>query len=453
MIYKYDEGGSVVPPTAGYADTRIADYFANSIPAPSLSYNAEVPALSYSPPPDYNQLAADRAADRRSLEQMGVPTENMANAMRQRDSQNDWQAPDYDAIRESYGRDYSKWPGALGKGMDWLMGTEGASAADLEYIRQNPGQSPDKFNWLFGTGRWEPKHATDVSHSQAFGENRKAQGDFNESGLGRDFNYDRYGNMRTEIPRDAQGNMRTDVYWNSTTGAWTNKADGVPVGGSINSERDLAAEKAARDTWSSKADDTQRRIIAGQHKYDKPTAEEAAATRAAAEARAVEIAARNAEAAAVAQRNRDRQSDGDKKQAAANRAQLDKVKKQYGGLHSGGRNEGGSVVGGVPLSLPKGVGILAPRLSPEEEAERIRRWQQLQSLRQANAQGQSGGSAMGYLGDVAKAYIPKMLGMPFNEGGSVDMPELQSLKSKDGADGSAELTITFGRKAPLSKAQ
>jgi hypothetical protein len=105
---------------------------------------------------------------------------------------------------------------------------------EIAYVRENPGQDDSLVSKVFGTGKYEPYDVKDAVSNQVYASGVSGgrtggdgYGDFNESGLGRNMNYDRFGNERTEIPT---GTDMTDTYWNSTSGNWTSKSSGLPVG-------------------------------------------------------------------------------------------------------------------------------------------------------------------------------------------------------------------------------
>ena len=197
-------------------------------------------------------------------------------------------------------------------------------------------KSIDKF---LGTEHLENKHPTDVIHTQVK-EDPKTAGN----------NIDKNGNPRPPIPQEVL-NGDGNVYYNSVTGAWTNKETGIPLGGEIVSDYNsntaqntTPAEKAAAD-----------KLRAEEEAKYKESEEKAERERLAAIERA-----RLAEEIRLAEekRQRDKQSAGSQALADSTRAQLDFTSKNkattpgaasdYGDLNAQGgyiqkHNQGGRV--------------------------------------------------------------------------------------------------------------
>ena len=180
--------------------------------------------------------------------------EPLANRRKQRSDDNKQALLDQMAKEDpmaQYGRKPvpSFIPGAFA--LNALSGA-GETQAERDYYMENPGQNPGLVNYYLGTGKYEPYHPVNVTHGQVYASGvtggntgNEGYGEANESGLGRNMNYDRFGNERTEMPTNVPTGS---VYWNSTTGAWTDKTTGVPTGGSIvNYHSDSPALNKERD--------------------------------------------------------------------------------------------------------------------------------------------------------------------------------------------------------------
>jgi hypothetical protein len=134
---------------------------------------------------------------------------------------------------------------------------------EIAYIQQNPGQDDSFISKVFGTGKYEPYDTQDVISDQVFASGvsggRKlgeGYGDFNEGGLGRNMNYDRFGNERTAIPQSVKDGAG-DQYWNSTTGNWTSKSTGLPTL-SANAPADMRIQNESAKSQNDKANDPDR---------------------------------------------------------------------------------------------------------------------------------------------------------------------------------------------------
>ena len=239
----------------------------------------------------------------------------------------------------------------------------------------------DKF---LGTQHLEDAHPTDVIHTQV-NTNTSAPGKPNENGLGVNNNYDSNGNARPDIPQEAIDNPGT-IYYNKTTGAWTNKETGVPVGGEIVSNynsntakistpAEIAAanklRKEAEAEYKASEEKAERERLAAIENARlaeeirvaeaKRVADEKAA---AAEAKRIaDEAAAAAEAKRIAdeaeaKRKRDKQSSGSQSLAASTRAQISStsVGKNYQGTGSisGTKNTDDCFTGESIVSIPNG---------------------------------------------------------------------------------------------------
>ncbi len=200
-----------------------------------------------------------------------------------------------------------------------------------------PGQSTGLINRYLGTGKYEPYHSTDVTHSQVLsGDGTGKEGDFNPSGIGRDFNYDRFGQQRTEMPLGADGKLRPNTYWNSSTGAWTDKTTGVPIGGSINpSQADIAKEAAEAKAFAQRqaAEEKRRNDSQAEAKRKAQAAEAQRQAQIAAQRQAQEEAQRKAQAEAYkAEQERVAQEEARRIQEAADQAaaqaEADRVRRE-----------------------------------------------------------------------------------------------------------------------------
>jgi hypothetical protein len=130
----------------------------------------------------------------------------------------------------------------------------GKTEEERKMLMENPGQNKGIANYVFGTGKYEPYHLNDTVSNQVYAsgveggrKNNEGMGDFNADGLGRNMNYDRFGNERKEIPA---GTDMNNTYWNSTTGNWTSKSSGLPVG---SVDVDDAKANATRQSSSKQA--------------------------------------------------------------------------------------------------------------------------------------------------------------------------------------------------------
>jgi hypothetical protein len=130
----------------------------------------------------------------------------------------------------------------------------GKTEEERKMLMENPGQNKGIANYVFGTGKYEPYHLNDTVSNQGYAsgveggrKNNEGMGDFNADGLGRNMNYDRFGNERKEIPA---GTDMNNTYWNSTTGNWTSKSSGLPVG---SVDVDDAKANATRQSSSKQA--------------------------------------------------------------------------------------------------------------------------------------------------------------------------------------------------------
>ena len=130
----------------------------------------------------------------------------------------------------------------------------GKTEEERQMLMKTPGQNTGIANYVFGTGAHEPYDLQDVVSNQVYAsgveggrKNNEGMGDFNADGLGRNMNYDRFGNERKEIPA---GTDMNNTYWNSTTGNWTSKSSGLPVG---SVDVDDAKANATRQSSSKQA--------------------------------------------------------------------------------------------------------------------------------------------------------------------------------------------------------
>jgi hypothetical protein len=131
---------------------------------------------------------------------------------------------------------------------------------EIAYVRENPSMDDSLVSKVFGTGKYEPFDTQDVISDQVYASGveggRKlgeGYGEANESGLGRNMNYDRFGNERTEMPDVPAGS----AYWNATTGNWTSKDTGLPVL-SANAPADMKIQNESAKSQNDKASDPDR---------------------------------------------------------------------------------------------------------------------------------------------------------------------------------------------------
>jgi len=135
----------------------------------------------------------------------------------------------------------------------------GKTQAERDYYMKNPGQNPSLANYYLGTGKYEPYDSDfDVVSNQVYAsgveggrKNNEGMGEPNANGLGRNMNYDRFGNERKEIPA---GTNMNDTYWNSSTGNWTSKTSGLPIvsGNSDEAKAMINANKKSQASTGSK---------------------------------------------------------------------------------------------------------------------------------------------------------------------------------------------------------
>lgn len=131
----------------------------------------------------------------------------------------------------------------------------GKTEEERKMLMENPGLNTGMGARIFGTGKYEPYDSdfavvSDQVYASGVAGGRtgnEGMGDANENGLGRNMNYDRFGNERKEIPA---GTNMNDTYWNSTTGNWTSKSSGLPVG---SVDVDDAKANATRQSSSKQA--------------------------------------------------------------------------------------------------------------------------------------------------------------------------------------------------------
>jgi len=110
----------------------------------------------------------------------------------------------------------------------------GKTEEERKMLMENPGLNTGMGARIFGTGKYEPYDSDfAVVSDQVYAsgvaggrKNNEGMGDANENGLGRNMNYDRFGNERTVMPTNVPAGS---TYWNSTTGNWTSKDTGLPV--------------------------------------------------------------------------------------------------------------------------------------------------------------------------------------------------------------------------------
>jgi len=171
-------------------------------------------------------------------------------------------AAEYEEKALSYGRRLPPFVPFSGAFNSMVAGSA-KTPEEIAYIQQNPGQDDSFISKVFGTGKYEPYDTQDVISDQVFASGvsggRKlgeGYGDFNESGLGRNMNYDRFGNERTAIPQSVKDGAG-DQYWNSTTGNWTSKSTGLPTL-SANAPADMRIQNESAKSQNDKANDPDR---------------------------------------------------------------------------------------------------------------------------------------------------------------------------------------------------
>jgi hypothetical protein len=224
---------------AGQYQPTAGDYGSNS--GYGTNYNPTAPA----PAP----VSGDLAGIRRNDNEDGIGGQGFVAPT----------AAEYEERANSYGRRIPSFiPGA------GLINTAVAGSAttpeEIAYIRANPGQDDSLVSKVFGTGKYEPYDTQDVISDQVYASGVSGgrtggdgYGDFNESGLGRNMNYDRFGNERTEMPDVPAGS----AYWNSTTGNWTSKDSGLPVL-SASAPADMAIQNESAKSQNDKSSSSDR---------------------------------------------------------------------------------------------------------------------------------------------------------------------------------------------------
>ena len=146
-----------------------------------------------------------------------------------------------------------------------LAGSERTPITDKDGNILDPSMDDSLVSKIFGTGKYEPFDTQDVISDQVYAsgvagglgstpETRgQGYGEANESGLGRNMNYDRFGRERTEIPDVPAGS----AYWNATTGNWTSKDTGLPIL-SANAPADMKIQNESAKSQNDKASDPDR---------------------------------------------------------------------------------------------------------------------------------------------------------------------------------------------------